>query len=96
MWNQGGQAEGGGGGGGEIVTWSAHVHTCTHMYTHLWWPTEGVCVEYGLYHDQRLSDVLAVQLVTIVSTLIRTVVKHLQELRPPQMKHELRREASMI
>lgn len=57
--------------------------------TYFWWSTEGVSIENRLYHDQRLGDVLSVQLVAIVGALIRAVVEHLQELGPAQVEHEL-------
>ena len=59
------------------------------LLPHLWWSTEGVGIEDGLYHYQRLSDVLPHQLVAIVGTLIRAVVEHLQKLRPTKVEHKL-------
>lgn len=49
-------------------------------HTYLWRTIEGVGVEYGLYHDKRLSHVFTIELVTVISTLIGAVVKHLKEL----------------
>ena len=61
-----------------------------HVYiAHLWRAIEGVCIEDGLDHDEALCHILLVELVAIVGGLIRTVVEHLQELRPAQVKHEL-------
>ena len=56
---------------------------------HLGRAVEGVGVEDGLDHDQTLGHVFPVQLVAVVRGLVRTVVEHLQELRPPQVEHEL-------
>ena len=61
-----------------------------HVYiAHLWRAIEGVCIEDGLDHDEALCHVLLVEFVAIVGGLIRTVVEHLQELRPAQVEHEL-------
>lgn len=51
---------------------------------------EGVRVEDGLDHDERLSEVLPDKVVPVVGRLVRAVVEHLQEGRPPQVEHELR------
>lgn len=50
---------------------------------------EGVGVENGLDHDERLGQVLPVEVVSVVGALVRTVVEHLQERRAPQVEHEL-------
>ena len=50
---------------------------------------ERVGVEDGLHHHQRLSDIFTVELITIVGTLVRAVVEHLEELGPSQVEHEL-------
>lgn len=54
------------------------------------WSIKAVCVEDGLDHDERLSEVLPHELVPVVGALVWAVVEHLQEWRPPQMEHELR------
>ena len=61
------------------------------QWTHLRGAVEGVGVEDRLDHDQRLSHVFPVQLVPVVGALVRTVVEDLKELRPAEMKHELRK-----
>ena len=58
-------------------------------------PVEGVGVEDGLDHDQRLGLVLPHELVAVVGRLIRTVVEHLEEGRPSQVEHKLGMEAQM-
>ena len=50
---------------------------------------ERVGVEDGLDHDERLGQVLPHEVVPVVGRLVRTVVEHLQERRPPQVEHEL-------
>ena len=60
--------------------------------SHLWGTTEGVGVEDGLDHHQRLSHVFSVELVAVVRTLVWTVVENLEELRASKMEHELERE----
>ena len=50
---------------------------------------ERVGVENRLYHHQRLSDILTIEFVTIVGTLVRAVVEHLEELGPSQVEHKL-------
>jgi len=50
---------------------------------------EGVRVEDGLHHDQGLGQVLPDKVMSVVGGLIRAVVEHLQEGRPPQVEHEL-------
>ena len=57
--------------------------------THLWRSMERVGVEDGLDHDERLGQVLPHEVVPVVGRLVRTVVEHLQERRPPQVEHEL-------
>ena len=52
-------------------------------------PVEGVGVEDGLDHDERLSQILPHELVPVVGALIGTVVEHLQEGGPSQVEHEL-------
>lgn len=56
----------------------------------LWWSIEGVWVEDGLDHDQGLREVLPDEVVPVIGRLVRAVVEHLQEGRPPQVEHELR------
>lgn len=56
---------------------------------YLWWPAERVRIQDGLYHYQRLGQVLSHILVSVIGAFIRTVVEHLQEWRPPQMEHKL-------
>ena len=56
-----------------------HITDVT-VWTDLWRSTEGIGIEDWLYHDEALGDILSVQLVAVVGTLIRTVVEHLQEL----------------
>jgi len=53
---------------------------------------EGVGVEHGLHHDQRLGQVLPHKVVPVVRGLVGAVVEHLQEGGPPQVEHELWRE----
>ena len=62
----------------------------------LWRTVEGVGVEDGLDHDQALGHVLLVELVPVVGGLVGTVVEHLQELRPPQVEHELQRQREIM
>lgn len=57
--------------------------------THLRRPVEGVGVEDRLDHDQGLGQVLAHKVVSVIRRLVRAVVEHLQEGRPPQVEHEL-------
>lgn len=59
------------------------------LHVYLWRPVERVRIQDGLYHYQRLCQVLSHELVSVIGAFIRTVVEHLQERRPPQMKHEL-------
>lgn len=59
------------------------------MHFYLWWPVERVCIQDGLYHYQRLGQILPHKLVSIIGAFIRTVVEHLQKWRPPQMEHKL-------
>lgn len=58
----------------------------------LWWSIEGVGVEDGLDHDEGLRQVLPDKVVPVVGRLVRAVVEHLQERRPPQVEHELQAE----
>ncbi len=53
-------------------------------------PIKTVTVQHRLYHDKTLSKILPIQHVPIERRLIRTVVKNLEKLTPPQVKHELR------
>lgn len=57
----------------------------------LWWSVEGVRVEDGLDHDEGLGEVLPDKVVPVIGRLVRAVVKHLQEGRPPQVEHELQK-----
>lgn len=65
---------------------------CVCENTHLWRPVEGVGVEDRLNHDEGLSQVLPVEVMSVVGALIRTVVEDLQERRTPQVEHELETE----
>lgn len=58
---------------------------------YLRWAIEGVGVQDRLDHDEGLGQVLPVEMVSVIGTLIRTVVEHLQERGAPQMEHELER-----
>jgi hypothetical protein len=51
---------------------------------------ESVRRERGLDHRERVDAVLAVELLAVVRRLVRAVVEHLQELRPPKVEHERR------
>ena len=62
---------------------------CRCTIAHLRRAVEGVGIEDGLDHDQTLRHIFLVQLVAVVRGLVRTVVEHLQERRPPQVEHEL-------
>ena len=43
------------------------VHVCVCVCrSYLWGPVEGVGVENGLYHDERLGQVLTHELVSVV------------------------------
>lgn len=64
------------------------AHMCPGVY-YLWRPVEGISIENRLNHDESLSQVLSVELMSVVRTLIWTVVEHLQERRAPQVEHEL-------
>uniref|UniRef100_A0A6B0UCQ8 Putative secreted protein n=1 Tax=Ixodes ricinus TaxID=34613 RepID=A0A6B0UCQ8_IXORI len=44
---------------------------------------EGVGVQDGLDHDQRLRQVLPVQHVPVIRCFVGTVVEHLEKLGPP-------------
>lgn len=44
------------------------------------WSIEGVCVQDGLDHDQRLGHILTVQHVPVVRGLIGAIVEYLQQL----------------
>lgn len=60
------------------------------MYRYLRRAVEGVGVEHRLDHDERLRQVLPVEVVSVIRALVRTVVEHLQERRTPQVEHELK------
>lgn len=66
------------------------------MHVYLWRTVEGVRVQDGLYHYQRLGQVLPHELVSVIAAFIRTVVEHLQEWRSSQVEHELRKEHAVI
>lgn len=59
-------------------------------------PVEAVTVQDGLDHDQRLGEVLAHQHVPVEGRLVGRVVEHLEELRPPQVVHELGVQAEVL
>lgn len=59
------------------------------VYVYLRWSVERISVEHRLDHDESLSQVLSVELMSVIRTLIWTVVEHLQEWRAPQVEHEL-------
>lgn len=63
---------------------------CTQVYRYLRRAVEGVGVEHRLDHDERLRQVLPVEVVSVIRALVRTVVEHLQERRTPQVEHELK------
>lgn len=50
----------------------------------------------GLDHDQRVVDILTVQDVAVVGSLVRRVVEDLQELRATQVEHELRIDGKVL
>lgn len=56
---------------------------------HLWRAVERVGVEDGLYHYERLRQILTHEMMPVVGRLIRTVIEHLQEWGSPQVEHEL-------
>lgn len=62
------------------------------IYNHLWRAVERVRVEDGLYHYQRLRQILTHKMMSVVGRLVRTVIEHLQERGSPQVEHELSRE----
>lgn len=64
--------------------------------SHLRRSVEGVCVEDGLDHDEGLSQILSVEVMSVVGTLIGAVVEHLQERRAPQVEHELQTGSSTV
>ena len=51
---------------------------------------EGVGIEDGLDHDERIGDIFIVQPMPIEGCLVWTVVEILEELRTTQMEHELK------
>ena len=57
---------------------------------------ERVGEESGLDHDQRIRRVLLVQYISVVGRLVWARVEELQELRPPQVEDELRKEAAEL
>ena len=59
------------------------------MRPHLRGSVERVRVQHRLDHDEGLRQVLPVEVMSVIRTLIRTVVEHLQERRAPQVEHEL-------
>lgn len=63
---------------------------CTQVYRYLRRTVEGVGVEHRLDHDERLRQVLPVEVMSVIRALVRTVVEHLQERRTPQVEHELK------
>lgn len=64
---------------------------------YLWRSVEGVSVENRLDHDEGLSQVLPVEMMSVVRALIWTVVEHLQEWRTAQVEHELqKREVCLV
>lgn len=65
------------------------LRLCFSVWVYLRRAVEGVGVQHRLDHDQGLGQVLSVEVVSVVGTLVRTVVKHLQEGRSPQVEHEL-------
>lgn len=52
---------------------------------------ERVGVEDGLYHYERLCQILTHKMMPVVGRLIRTVIEHLQEWGSSQVEHELLR-----
>lgn len=64
--------------------------------SHLGRSVEGVGVEDGLDHDEGLSQVLSVEVMSVVGALVWAVVEHLQERRAPQVEHELRTGSSTV
>lgn len=58
---------------------------------HLWRAVERVGVEDGLYHYERLCQILTHKMMPVVGRLIRTVIEHLQEWGSSQVEHELLR-----
>lgn len=80
------------------TSWTALLHCfCSiimlgWIYIHLWRAVERVWVEDGLYHYQRLCQILTHKMMSVVGRLVRTVIEHLQERGSPQVEHELSRE----
>lgn len=64
------------------------VRVCVQA-RYLWRSVEGVSVENRLDHDESLSQVLPVEMMSVIRTLIWTVVEDLEEWRTPQVEHEL-------
>jgi len=62
----------------------------TQVYKYLGGAVEGVGVQHRLDHDERLRQVVSVELVSVVRALVRTVVEHLEERRAAQVEHELK------
>lgn len=62
----------------ELIGQCASMYLCVSAM-HLRWAVEGVSVQDRLDHDEGLGQVLPVELVAVVGTLVRTVVEHLQK-----------------
>lgn len=59
------------------------------------WLVKGIRVERRLNHNERIAHIFAEQAVSVERRLVGRVVEDLEELRTPEMEHELRVESKV-